>query len=105
MSIRCLLVAAALASLEPTHADGLRPIDAMSIEIGDVSGVAYYTVERDGYLDTFEQIGGVVLANACGPCIGQWSRHTDDPTRKNSIITSFNRNIWSRYSSRVFCAS
>lgn len=49
MSIRCLLVAAALASLEPIHADGLRPIDAMSIEIGDVSGVAYYTVERDGF--------------------------------------------------------
>ncbi|MFB9843433.1 aconitate hydratase [Mucilaginibacter ginsenosidivorans] len=55
-----------------------------------------YTVERDGYLNTFEQIGGVVLANACGPCIGQWARHTDDPTRKNSIITSFNRNFAKR---------
>ena len=41
-------------------------------------------------------MGGVVLANACGPCIGQWARHSDDPTRKNSIITSFNRNFKSR---------
>ncbi len=55
-----------------------------------------YTVERDGYLDTFDKIGGVVLANACGPCIGQWARHTNDPNRKNSIITSFNRNFAKR---------
>ncbi len=60
------------------------------------SELVRYTVERDGYLDTFEKIGGVILANACGPCIGQWSRHTDDPTRKNSIITSFNRNFAKR---------
>lgn len=55
-----------------------------------------YTVERDGILDSFEDIGGVVLANACGPCIGQWARHTDDPKKKNSIITSFNRNFSKR---------
>ena len=55
-----------------------------------------YTVERDGFLKKFEQIGGVILANACGPCIGQWSRHTTDPDRKNSIITSFNRNFSKR---------
>ena len=55
-----------------------------------------YTVERDGLLDEFEQMGGVVLANACGPCIGQWERHIDDPNRKNSIITSFNRNFSKR---------
>lgn len=55
-----------------------------------------YTVERDGILEAFENIGGVVLANACGPCIGQWARHTDDPTRANSIITSFNRNFSKR---------
>jgi aconitate hydratase len=41
-------------------------------------------------------MGGVVLANACGPCIGQWARHIDDPKRKNSIITSFNRNFSKR---------
>ncbi|HRH82879.1 MAG TPA: aconitate hydratase [Bacteroidia bacterium] len=55
-----------------------------------------YTVERDGYLGVFEKIGGVVLANACGPCIGQWARHTNDPNKKNSIITSFNRNFAKR---------
>lgn len=55
-----------------------------------------YTVERDGYLGVFEKMGGVVLANACGPCIGQWARHTTDPNRKNSIITSFNRNFAKR---------
>jgi len=55
-----------------------------------------YTVERDGYLNTFEKMGGVVLANACGPCIGQWARHTNDPNKKNSIITSFNRNFAKR---------
>ncbi len=55
-----------------------------------------YTVERDGQLAVFEEIGGVVMANACGPCIGQWARHTDDPNRANSIITSFNRNFSKR---------
>lgn len=55
-----------------------------------------YTTERDGLLSTFEKIGGVVMANACGPCIGQWKRHTDDPERSNSIITSFNRNFAKR---------
>ncbi len=55
-----------------------------------------FTVQRDGLLDDFEKMGGVVLANACGPCIGQWARHTDDPDRKNSIITSFNRNFTKR---------
>ncbi len=55
-----------------------------------------FTVEKDGFLDTFDSMGGVVLANACGPCIGQWARHMDDPSRKNSIITSFNRNFAKR---------
>lgn len=55
-----------------------------------------FTVQRDGQLEAFEEMGGVVLANACGPCIGQWARHTDDPNRANSIITSFNRNFSKR---------
>lgn len=55
-----------------------------------------YTAERDGILGDFEQIGATVMANACGPCIGQWKRHTDDNTRKNSIVTSFNRNFAKR---------
>lgn len=60
------------------------------------SEVVRFTIEKDGFLKTFDQIGGVVLANACGPCIGQWARHIDDPNRKNSIITSFNRNFAKR---------
>ena len=55
-----------------------------------------FTVERDGFLDTFEKMGGVVLANACGPCIGQWARHGAEKQEKNSIITSFNRNFSKR---------
>lgn len=60
------------------------------------SELVRYTTERDGLLKTFDEMGGVVLANACGPCIGQWARHTDDPNRKNSILTSFNRNFAKR---------
>lgn len=54
-----------------------------------------YTCERDGILDKFEKIGGVIMANACGPCIGQWQRH-NNPDAPNSIITSFNRNFAKR---------
>lgn len=54
------------------------------------------TAERDGMIATFEKIGATIMANACGPCIGQWKRHTDNPTRKNSIVTSFNRNFAKR---------
>ncbi|MBA3015549.1 MAG: aconitate hydratase [Proteobacteria bacterium] len=54
------------------------------------------TVERDGLLDPLRQIGGVVLANACGPCIGQWQRQDFTAREKNSIITSFNRNFKGR---------
>ena len=60
------------------------------------SELVRHTIEKDGFLKTFDKIGGVVLANACGPCIGQWARHIDDPNRKNSIITSFNRNFAKR---------
>lgn len=73
------------------------------------SKLVRFTAERDGLLDTFEEIGGVFLANACGPCIGQWARHMDDPNRKNSIITSFNRNFAKQNdgnsSTHVFVAS
>ncbi len=54
------------------------------------------TIKRDGHLKTLTDIGGVVLANACGPCIGQWKRHDVQPGDKNSIITSFNRNFAGR---------
>ena len=51
------------------------------------------TAERDGILEDFRRIGALIMTNACGPCIGQWKRHTDDPERKNAIVTSFNRNF------------
>lgn len=73
---------------------GLKPKSEFTITPG--SEMVRYTIERDGMLDTFGRMGGVVLANACGPCIGQWARHIDDPTRKNTIVTSFNRNFAKR---------
>ncbi|MBN2764049.1 MAG: aconitate hydratase, partial [Bacteroidales bacterium] len=55
-----------------------------------------YTAEKDGILKIFTDIGGVVLANACGPCIGQWARQGSDKQESNSIMTSFNRNFAKR---------
>ncbi|HTR81036.1 MAG TPA: aconitate hydratase, partial [Bacteroidota bacterium] len=54
------------------------------------------TIERDGQLKTLTDMGGLVLANACGPCIGQWKRHDVKQGEKNSIITSYNRNFTGR---------
>lgn len=55
-----------------------------------------YTAERDGILPAFEEVGATIMANACGPCIGQWKRENKDPERANSIVTSFNRNFAKR---------
>jgi aconitate hydratase len=73
---------------------GIKTISEFTITPG--SELVRYTIERDGFIKQFEDAGGVVLANACGPCIGQWARHIDDPNRKNTIITSFNRNFAKR---------
>lgn len=54
------------------------------------------TIARDGILDTFEKVGGTVLANACGPCIGQWKRTEIADGVPNSIVTSYNRNFAAR---------
>merc|ERR1711931_217037 len=54
------------------------------------------TIERDGYSDTFSKVGGLVLANACGPCIGQWDRQDMKKGDKNTIVTSYNRNFTGR---------
>lgn len=75
-------------------AKGLKTKSEYTITPG--SEMVRYTIERDGFLNVFDDMGGVVLANACGPCIGQWARHIDDPNRKNTIITSFNRNFAKR---------
>jgi aconitate hydratase len=55
-----------------------------------------YTIDRDGFINTFEKIGGKVFANACGPCIGQWSRVGSEKQEKNTIVHSFNRNFAKR---------
>jgi len=60
------------------------------------SELVRYTIERDGYIDTFNQMGAKVFANACGPCIGQWSRPGAEKGEKNTIIHSFNRNFSKR---------
>lgn len=73
---------------------GLRTISEFTITPG--SEQVRYTIERDGFIKEFEDAGGLVLANACGPCIGQWARHIDDPNRKNTIVTSYNRNFAKR---------
>jgi aconitate hydratase len=53
----------------------------------------YQTIKRDGIMTTFEQMGGTVLANACGPCIGQWKRSDVKRDESNTIVSSFNRNF------------
>ncbi len=54
------------------------------------------TIQRDGYMQTLEQVGATVLANACGPCIGQWRRDNFKRGQVNTIISSFNRNFRGR---------
>ncbi|GAB4320154.1 MAG: aconitate hydratase [Candidatus Sumerlaeia bacterium] len=72
-------------------ARGLKTRTSFMITPG--SETVYATVERDGLLEPLQKIGGLVLANACGPCIGQWDRPELKPGEKNSIVTSFNRNF------------
>ncbi|CCU99464.1 unnamed protein product [Malassezia sympodialis ATCC 42132] len=67
------------------------------------------TIARDGQMETLSSVGGMVLANACGPCIGQWDRHDVKKGEKNSIITSYNRNFSGRndanFATHAFVAS
>ena len=69
---------------------------AASLIINPGSEQVYCTAQRDGMIHNFESVGGVIMTNACGPCIGQWKRETEDNTRPNSIVTSFNRNFAKR---------
>ena len=71
------------------------PVKAQFI-INPGSELVRYTAERDGILKEFEDVGATIMANACGPCIGQWKRETENPDRPNSIVTSFNRNFAKR---------
>ncbi len=72
-------------------AKGIVPKGSLIINPG--SEQIRFTAERDGILDDLKRLGAVIMTNACGPCIGQWKRHTDDNERKNAIVTSFNRNF------------
>ncbi len=75
-------------------AKGLKAKAAYIINPGSEQVLA--TAARDGVIADLEAIGAVVMANACGPCIGQWNRGLEDNTRPNSIVTSFNRNFAKR---------
>ena len=55
------------------------------------------TIERDGFIEEFNALGAKVFANACGPCIGQWSRDGAEKENKNTIVHSFNRNLQKRW--------
>jgi aconitate hydratase len=70
---------------------GLKAKTAFLISPG--SERIYHTMKRDGFMETFEQMGGTVLANACGPCIGQWKRADGVKGKADSIVSSFNRNF------------
>ena len=73
---------------------GLKMASPLLVNPG--SELVYCTSKRDGMIADFEEAGAVIMTNACGPCIGQWKRETDDTTRPNSIVTSFNRNFAKR---------
>ncbi|MFM7492753.1 MAG: aconitase family protein, partial [Acidimicrobiaceae bacterium] len=63
------------------------------------------TIERDGLLADLEAIGATVLANACGPCIGQWERSKDITDKTNTIVSSFNRNFPKRNDGSAYTLS
>ena len=73
---------------------GLKPKSEFSITPG--SELVRFTIERDGFIDTFNQMGATVYANACGPCIGMWARVGAEKKERNTIVHSFNRNFQSR---------
>ncbi len=79
---------------EQALAKGLKPVAEFGINPG--SEQVRYTIERDGFIDTFEKLGTKVFTNACGPCIGQWDRAGADKKLKNTIVHSFNRNFSKR---------
>lgn len=79
---------------EDALAKGLKPKAEFGINPG--SEQVRFTIERDGFIDTFEKLGANIFTNACGPCIGQWARTGAEKGEKNSIIHSFNRNFSKR---------
>ena len=84
----------AVSVIRKAQQDGLKLAARFIINPG--SEQVRYTAERDGILKDFEEAGAVIMANACGPCIGQWRRDDEVSQRSNSIVTSFNRNFAKR---------
>ncbi len=80
----------------PLHGELWQVLLAMLLYITPGSEQVKDTIERDGFSATFERAGGMMLANACGPCIGQWARAGADEQQPNSIMISFNRNFAKR---------
>ena len=76
------------------EAKGLKAKSEYTVTPG--SELVRFTIERDGFIKTFESIGGKVFSNACGPCIGQWARFGAEKGEKNTIVHSFNRNFAKR---------
>ena len=87
-------IARAAAVVKEALSIGLKPKAQIIVNPG--SEMIRMTAERDGLLGTLRSAGAVIMANACGPCIGQWQRETDNPLRRNSIVTTFNRNFAKR---------
>ncbi len=87
-------ISRAVSLAEQVSAKGLKLKSEFTITPG--SEQVRYTIERDGFLETFEKIGATVFANACGPCIGMWERVGAEKAEKNTIVHSFNRNFAKR---------
>jgi aconitate hydratase len=87
-------IARAASLAKQVSAKGLKTKAVFTITPG--SEQVRYTIERDGFIDTFNEIGAKVFANACGPCIGMWARVGAERKEKNTIVHSFNRNFQSR---------
>ena len=87
-------IARAASLAKQVAAKGLKTKAQFTITPG--SELVRYTIERDGFIDTFNTIGATVFSNACGPCIGQWARPGAEKAEKNTIVHSFNRNFAKR---------
>ncbi len=87
-------ISRAVSLAEQVSTKGLKLKSEFTITPG--SELVRYTIERDGFLETFEKIGATVFANACGPCIGMWDRVGAEKAERNTIVHSFNRNFAKR---------
>ena len=87
-------ISRAVSLAKQVSAKGLKLNSEFTITPG--SEQVRYTIERDGFLKTFDEIGATVFANACGPCIGMWARVGAEKAERNTIVHSFNRNFAKR---------